>query len=52
MPMLTITQHHVDRTDLVVLVGHDRLVEWSSRDSDDVVAMLHRIADAIEDGTL
>src|SRR4051812_32825758 len=52
MPMLTITQHHVDRNDLVVLVGHDGLVEWSShRDRDDVVEMLRNIADAIEDGT-
>lgn len=51
--MLPITQHQLDRTDLVVLVGHDGLVEWSShRDRDDVVEMLHGIADAIEDGTL
>ncbi|MBE8524822.1 hypothetical protein ILP97_46340 [Amycolatopsis sp. H6(2020)] len=50
--MLTITQHHVDRTDLVVLVGHDGLVEWSSHgDRDAVVEMLRSIADAIEDGT-
>ena len=51
--MLTITQHLVDRTDLVVFVGHDGLVQWSShRDRDDVVAMLRSIADAIENGTL
>ncbi|MCS7478742.1 hypothetical protein ACFFQW_13025 [Umezawaea endophytica] len=32
---LAITQDHLDRTDLVVLVGHDGLVEWSShRDHD------------------
>lgn len=51
--MLTITQHLLDRTDLVVIVGHDGLVEWSShRDRDEVVAMLHGIANGIEDGTL
>jgi hypothetical protein len=51
--MLTITQHLLDRTDLVVLVGHDGLVEWSSHcDRDEVVAMLRGIADNIESGTL
>ncbi len=50
---LVITQNHLDRTDLVVLVGHDGLVEWSShRDRAEVVAMLRDIADNIEEGTL
>lgn len=51
--MLGITQHSLDRSDLVVLVGHDGLVEWSShRDRDQVVTMLRSIADGIENGTL
>ncbi|WP_410659531.1 hypothetical protein [Amycolatopsis sp. lyj-112] len=48
-----ISQNRRDRTDLVVLVGHDGLVEWSShRDRTAVVAMLRDIADNIEEGTL
>ena len=51
--MLGITQQSLDRSDLVVLVGHDGLVEWSSnRDRDQVVTMLRSIADSIENGTL
>lgn len=51
--MLNLTQDYLDRTDLVVLVGHDGLVEWSShRDRDQVVAMLRSVADDIEEGTL
>jgi hypothetical protein len=50
---MNITQHQLDRTDLVVLVGHERLVEWSShRDRDEVADMLRKIADGIEAGTL
>ena len=50
---LNITQEHLDRTDLVVLVGHDGLVEWSaSRSREQVVTMLREIADSIEAGTL
>lgn len=50
---LDITQHQLDRTDLVVLVGHDGIVEWSShRSRDEVVAMLRSLADSVEDGTL
>ena len=51
--MLQVTQHQLDRTDLVVLVGNDGLVEWSAKRSrDQVVAMLRAIADDIENGTL
>lgn len=50
---MNITQHQLDRTDLVVLVGRDGLVEWSShRSRDEITAMLRSIADNIEDGTL
>lgn len=50
---MDISQNQLDRTDLVVLVGHDGLVEWSARRSrDEVAAMLRSIADDIEDGTL
>jgi hypothetical protein len=50
---MNITQHQLDRTDLVVLVGHEGLVEWSShRDRDEVADMLRKIADGIEAGTL
>jgi primosomal protein N' len=50
---MDITQHQLDRTDLVVLVGHDGLVEWSAhRSREQVVAMLRSIADSIEDGSL
>ena len=50
---MDITQHQLDRTDLVVLVGHDGLVEWSAKRSrEEVAAMLRGIADDIEDGTL
>lgn len=50
---LCVTQDQLDRTDLVVLVGHDGLVEWSARrDRDQVVTMLRDIADAIENGSL
>jgi hypothetical protein len=50
---LDISQYQLDRTDLIVLVGHDGLVEWSSKRSrDEVVAMLRGIADDIEDETL
>lgn len=50
---MNITQQQLDRTDLIVLVGHEGLVEWSaSRSRDDVVAMLRNIADGIENGTL
>lgn len=51
--MMTITQADIDSTDLVVLVGRDGLVRWSShRDREEVVAQLHAIADSIQDGTL
>lgn len=50
---LNITQHQLDRTDLVVLVGHDGLVEWSARrEPEQVAKMLREIADGIEAGTL
>lgn len=50
---LTITQGALDRADLVLLVGHDGLVEWSAnRDRDQVVAMLRDVAESIEAGTL
>jgi hypothetical protein len=50
---MDITQHQLDRTDLVVLVGHDGLVEWSAKRSrKEVAAMLRGIADDIEDGAL
>jgi hypothetical protein len=50
---MNITQHQIDRSDLVVVVGHDGLVEWSAkRDRDQVANMLRSIADSIEDGTL
>lgn len=50
---MNITQHQLDRADLVVIVGHDGLVEWSAnRDREQVAAMLRDIADSIEDGTL
>jgi len=48
-----ITQHQLDRADLVVIVSHDGLVEWSANRSREAVAdMLHRVADSIKDGTL
>jgi hypothetical protein len=50
---LDISQHQLDRADLVVLVGHDGLVEWSAnRSRGEVVTMLRGIADDIEDETL
>jgi hypothetical protein len=50
---MDITQHQLDRSDLVVVVGHDGLVEWSAkRDREQVVNMLRGIADSIENGTL
>lgn len=50
---LGITQHQLDRSDLVVIVGHDGLVEWSAKRSrEEVASMLHRIAESIEDGSL
>lgn len=50
---MDITQHQLERTDLVVLVGHDGLVEWSAKRSrEEAVAMLRDIADGIEAGTL
>lgn len=50
---MDITQAELDRTDLVVLVGADGIVQWSAhRDRAQVVDMLRRIADSIEDGTL
>jgi hypothetical protein len=39
---VNITQHQLDRTDLMVLVGHDGLVEWSAKRSrEDAVALVH-----------
>ena len=53
MPTLNITQQELDRTDLVVLVGADGIVQWSAhRSRAEVVDMLRRIADGIEDETL
>lgn len=50
---MEITQRALDQSDLVVLVGRDGLVEWSShRDRVQVVNMLRGIADAIEEGTM
>lgn len=52
---MNITQHQLDRSDLVVIVGHDGLVEWSAveeRSREQVATMLRSIADSIEDGTL
>jgi hypothetical protein len=50
---MNLTQHQLDRSDLVVLVGNDGLVEWSShRERDEIVEILRGIADSIEDGTL
>jgi hypothetical protein len=50
---VNVTRHQLDRTDLVVLVGHDSLAEWSAKRSrGEVVAMLRRPAGDIEDGTL
>jgi hypothetical protein len=50
---LDISQHGLDRADLVVLVRHDGLVEWSAkRTRAEVVDMLRGIADEIEAGTL
>lgn len=50
---MSLTQHQLDRTDLVLVVGHDGLVEWSAkRRRDEVVAMLRSVADGIEDGSL
>jgi hypothetical protein len=48
-----ITQEELDRTDLVVLVGRDGLVQWSShRSREQVAKALRGIADAIEDGSM
>lgn len=50
---MAITQDYLDKADLVVVVGAEGLVEWSShRERDAVVAMLRDIADGIEDGEL
>jgi hypothetical protein len=50
---MDITQHQLDRSDLVVIVGADGLVEWSAkRPRPAVAAMLRDIADSIEDGSL
>lgn len=50
---LGITQAQLDRSDLVVIVGHDGLVEWSAhRSREEVTDMLRSIADSIEDGSL
>lgn len=50
---MSLTQHQLDRSDLIVLVGQDGLVEWSAnRDREQVAAMLRSIADAVEAGTL
>ncbi|WP_410583918.1 hypothetical protein [Amycolatopsis sp. lyj-108] len=50
---MKITQQVLERTDLVVLVGGDGLVEWSShRSRAEVVAMLRKVADGIEQETL
>lgn len=50
---LSITQQELDRTDLVVLVGRDGIVQWSAKRSrEQVAAMLRDIADGIDDGTL
>ena len=50
---MNITQAELNRTDLVVLVGHDGIVQWSAkRDREQVATMLRDIADSIEDGSL
>jgi DNA-binding PadR family transcriptional regulator len=50
---LNFTQHSIDRADLVVLVGHDGLVQWSShRDREQCARMLEGIAEGIRRGTL
>jgi hypothetical protein len=50
---LNITQQELDRTDLVVLVGGDGIVQWSAKGSrEQVAAMLHASAGSIKDGTL
>ena len=52
---MDITQQQLDRTDLVVLVGADGLVEWSAnenRSREQIATMLHSIADGIKNGTL
>ena len=50
---MNITQQSLDRADLIVLVGHDGLVEWSAhRSRDAVAAVLRNIADGIENGTI
>jgi hypothetical protein len=50
---MDITQHQLNRADLVVIVGHDGLVEWSgNRSREEVATMLRNIADSIEDGSL
>lgn len=50
---MNITQHELDRTDLIVVVGQDGLVEWSAhRSRNEVVTMLRNIADGIQNGTL
>ena len=46
---MEITQHQLDRTALVLLVGDDGLTEWSSRyPRPQIVMTLRRIASAIE----
>ena len=45
---LVITQHVLDRSALVLIVGEDGLLEWSStRDAKSVARKLRRIAAAI-----
>ena len=50
---MSLTQHQLDRSDLVLVVGCEGLVEWSAnRGRDEVVAMLRSVADGIEEGSL
>ena len=51
---LSITQQELDRTDLVVLVSRDGIVQWSAsrRSREQVAAMLRSIADSIDGGSL
>jgi hypothetical protein len=52
---LTITQAYLDKADLVVIVGHDGVVEYSHEDcrsKDDVADMLYGISKAIRKGEM
>lgn len=51
---IEITQGLLDRTNLIVLVGHDGIIEWASKrwSREEVVTMLRDISNGIERGSL